>query len=862
MPCSATDAAHQDQGHSTDHEEFPPFQSHSKRDHGLAQVRKARTNTNNDPYQPSRCYPVFWANNEIRILELDSGTSDSLLHGAFSRVQVGSDRAQYEAVSYTWADESGDSTRCKPMFIGPFWDIIPITRNCENALRSVRISGGPPRNIWIDSLCINQDDEQERSSQVALMPRIYAGAAGVLVYLGTATWNSDLAMDTITRSKDSYRCVTLARSLAIFCGSKSTNWPPNHVTDHLPISVWTKFHKQRKVDPGFELLRLMTDTSSCICSDSRDRVFALLGMLHGLQEGLITADYSLTLQEISIGIASFLTQKCGRGREVLLYADINRAKSRRLPSWVPDFIEPLKPDWKIRGLLDRSLAVSRHLITSSMSAEPKLERGIPSMIRRKDKFPRRDADLTVQIHTRRASLCLPAVKLCNLAYSFKPFGSGRNFQPFVRHGSTQRAVILVPRAPSGFSDLSSWLSVVRPEDGLYWLRGIDGFAILRPNDDQISHRLICGCDVYYEAIESGDASQEGTRPSLGRNWSNFLQTLLAFDDQMCSMHLERLFDKASNAFGVADFSGAERLGAKASDLLLDIGFILKHSPRQAAKAMWESWQRFENHLLPLFQCDEGLEILRTTLESVSVMRFGTAGDGRPREIYALQDCYVRSFEDIAALIWSILPSTKPRASDWSQVVLPITSSAQILRDLQDWADLTKNLFASGGPLSISSSSRIPSIGFWDVEVQWETRVSSFRNILRGVDPLVAAQHMLSLFQEPDIAEGKCFGEALMSLSPITRAYVKAHRTQSLWDWNLFKVIMERREAFWKAMEEDTWLTSWCLDDQALIDGENRPGNWVAVQLHQGNCLELQLMIRLWLREFDFNVDAHLDIEIR
>ncbi|KAL3291606.1 heterokaryon incompatibility protein [Colletotrichum asianum] len=103
----------------------------------------------------------------------------------------------------------GDLARCRPMFIGPFWDIIPITRNCENALRSVRILGGPRRNIWIDSLCINQDDEKERSAQVALMPRIYAGAAGVLVYLGHATSDSGLAMDAITRSEDSYRCIHL-----------------------------------------------------------------------------------------------------------------------------------------------------------------------------------------------------------------------------------------------------------------------------------------------------------------------------------------------------------------------------------------------------------------------------------------------------------------------------------------------------------------------------------------------------------------------------------------------------------------------------------------------------------------------------
>jgi hypothetical protein len=51
------------------------------------------------------------------------------------------------------------------------------------------------RALWMDALCINQEDVIERNQQVYLMGSIYSQAREVLVWLGPEKDNSDLAMD-------------------------------------------------------------------------------------------------------------------------------------------------------------------------------------------------------------------------------------------------------------------------------------------------------------------------------------------------------------------------------------------------------------------------------------------------------------------------------------------------------------------------------------------------------------------------------------------------------------------------------------------------------------------------------------------
>jgi hypothetical protein len=72
--------------------------------------------------------------------------------------------------------------------------IIPITRNLDVALRYLR-SNDQARLLWIDALCINQSNNDEKSLQVAIMKKIYSHADCVIAWLGPEKDNSNEALN-------------------------------------------------------------------------------------------------------------------------------------------------------------------------------------------------------------------------------------------------------------------------------------------------------------------------------------------------------------------------------------------------------------------------------------------------------------------------------------------------------------------------------------------------------------------------------------------------------------------------------------------------------------------------------------------
>jgi hypothetical protein len=69
-----------------------------------------------------------------------------------------------------------------------------VTPNLASALKAFRrdeSSGKHPRTLWVDAVCINQNDIQEKNQQVAQMQEIYAGAKEVLVWLGPSNPHLD-----------------------------------------------------------------------------------------------------------------------------------------------------------------------------------------------------------------------------------------------------------------------------------------------------------------------------------------------------------------------------------------------------------------------------------------------------------------------------------------------------------------------------------------------------------------------------------------------------------------------------------------------------------------------------------------------
>ena len=120
------------------------------------------------------------ANNRLFRFLILHGSSDPQRRLRCDLAEASLDDAnlQYEAVSYCWADQS-------PTQAVHLEDReVLVTKNCEAALRRFRpLKNDESRNLWIDSLCINQKDTLERSYQVSLMRDIYSQAEQVLIWL-------------------------------------------------------------------------------------------------------------------------------------------------------------------------------------------------------------------------------------------------------------------------------------------------------------------------------------------------------------------------------------------------------------------------------------------------------------------------------------------------------------------------------------------------------------------------------------------------------------------------------------------------------------------------------------------------------
>lgn len=147
------------------------------------------------PYAPELYHPL--PPGSVRVFELEPGQFCDPIVGRL--VPQAIDGEPYEAVSYVWGDTQ---KRCNICINGA---TVSVTENLYGALTAFRhrplsrkrrrsTSGsshpvtGPARTqvrrLWADAVCINQVDLSERTSQVELMARIFAGARRVLAWLG------------------------------------------------------------------------------------------------------------------------------------------------------------------------------------------------------------------------------------------------------------------------------------------------------------------------------------------------------------------------------------------------------------------------------------------------------------------------------------------------------------------------------------------------------------------------------------------------------------------------------------------------------------------------------------------------------
>ncbi|KAF9872968.1 hypothetical protein CkaCkLH20_09478 [Colletotrichum karsti] len=96
----------------------------------------------------------------------------------------------YAALSYAWGNDP--DTECITVNGLPFM----ARKNLCLSLQRLR-KEDEDIVIWVDSICINQDDMVEKGVQIAQMNMIYGGATLVTIWLGEESPSSGMAMSLL-----------------------------------------------------------------------------------------------------------------------------------------------------------------------------------------------------------------------------------------------------------------------------------------------------------------------------------------------------------------------------------------------------------------------------------------------------------------------------------------------------------------------------------------------------------------------------------------------------------------------------------------------------------------------------------------
>ncbi|EFQ36233.1 heterokaryon incompatibility protein [Colletotrichum graminicola M1.001] len=115
----------------------------------------------------------------IRVLSLGPGTNDDALKLDLSRISL-NDNPHYTILSYCW----GSQDDLQQVRVGD--TPLLISRHLHSCLVNLRREDSP-LTTWIDAICINQNSNQEKNTQVPLMRDIYKGATELFVWLGEST---------------------------------------------------------------------------------------------------------------------------------------------------------------------------------------------------------------------------------------------------------------------------------------------------------------------------------------------------------------------------------------------------------------------------------------------------------------------------------------------------------------------------------------------------------------------------------------------------------------------------------------------------------------------------------------------------
>ncbi|KAI1111932.1 heterokaryon incompatibility protein-domain-containing protein [Nemania sp. NC0429] len=138
--------------------------------------------------------PLDRARNSFRLLTIYARLveEEETLQAHLTHATLGDPAMSYETTSYCW----GDPTMRDSITVDGY--TVDVPASAVAALKCVR-EEREPRTVWIDSICIDQTDLDERAYQVGMMADIYRSARGNLVYLGESDERTGDAFEMVGR---------------------------------------------------------------------------------------------------------------------------------------------------------------------------------------------------------------------------------------------------------------------------------------------------------------------------------------------------------------------------------------------------------------------------------------------------------------------------------------------------------------------------------------------------------------------------------------------------------------------------------------------------------------------------------------
>lgn len=304
-----------------------------------------------DSFREAFPYTRLPRDGSLRVLVLHPGGFDEPISASLRVVPP--NYHTFDALSYVWNDAYSNARLSASEALvhiqtpdGKEARTLAISANLFLALRRLRLND-ESRILWIDALCINQEDVVEKNQQVPKMGAIYGGAQKVIVWLGEDDRWTREAMRTFRRWADTFRLdpsqpqfnllrqlvasgslitsqqhfeaitrrawfsrawtfqeACLSRRTEIICGSSSCDWATFHDAcsavvhaglDHLIFEENTNIKTLLDYSAGAEqasphdgshrsLSNLVHRTRLFECSDPRDKIYSLLSVAKQSEE--------------------------------------------------------------------------------------------------------------------------------------------------------------------------------------------------------------------------------------------------------------------------------------------------------------------------------------------------------------------------------------------------------------------------------------------------------------------------------------------------------------------------------------------------------------------------------------------------